>query len=302
MSSSVIETAKPAIVLVSPKGPDNIGSTARAMKNFGLSDLRIVQPRCRLEQARMMASHAQDVLENAKVFETLLEAVGECELVVATTARDRRDHTPPISPREVAALFVTQAASSSAVVFGREEHGLYNDELDLCHVHVRIPAEGDYVSLNLAQAVQVIVYELSLARQFGPIIVSGSSTGTVQHPIPVKQTLPNARIASRAMLDAMYKHLAELMLEVGYTDEKREDHMLRRFRQFMDRAAMTEYDVNVFRGLLKQGLWASRKARGLGIPGSMPWPKVEDSEHSLESDSEHSLEPNLEPNLEKGSA
>jgi tRNA/rRNA methyltransferase len=292
MSSSVIN--KPAIVLVSPKGPDNIGSTARAMKNFGLSDLRIVQPRCRLEQARMMASHAQDVLENARVFETLLEAVGECELVVATTARDRRDHTPPVSPREVAALFVTQAASSSAVVFGREEHGLYNDELDLCHVHVRIPAEGEYVSLNLAQAVQVIVYELSLARQFGPV----SSTGTVQHPVPVKQTLPNAKPASRAMLDAMYKHLAELMLEVGYTDEKREDHMLRRFRQFMDRAAMTEYDVNVFRGLLKQGLWASRKARGLGIPGSMPWPTVEDSEQLLEAQ----LEPNLEENLEKGSA
>jgi tRNA/rRNA methyltransferase len=285
MSSSV--SNKPAIVLVSPKGPDNIGSTARAMKNFGLSDLRIVQPRCRLEQARMMASHAQDVLENARVFETLLEAVGECELVVATTARDRRDHTPPVSPREVAALFVTQAASSSAVVFGREEHGLYNDELDLCHVHVRIPAEGEYVSLNLAQAVQVIVYELSLARQFGPV-----SSNTVQHPIPVKQTLPNAKPASRAMLDAMYKHLAELMLEVGYTDEKREDHMLRRFRQFMDRAAMTEYDVNVFRGLLKQGLWASRKARGLGIPGSMPWPKVEDSESDLESDSEHMLEEN----------
>ena len=292
MNASVTESAKPAIVLVSPKGPDNIGSAARAMKNFGLSDLRIVQPRCRLEQARMMASHAQDVLVNARVFETLLEAVGECELVVATTARDRRDHTPPVSPREVAALFVTQPASSSAVVFGREEHGLYNDELDLCHVHVRIPAEGDYVSLNLAQAVQVIVYELSLARQFGPIIAS--DTGTVQHPIPVKQTLPNAKPASRAMLDAMYKHLAELMLEVGYTDEKREDHMLRRFRQFMDRAAMTEYDVNVFRGLLKQGLWASRKARGLGIPGSMPWPKVEDSEAGLESE--------LKPNLEKGSA
>ena len=103
----MIESAKPAIVLVSPKGPDNIGSTARAMKNFGLSDLRIVQPRCRLEQARMMASHAQDVLENARVFETLLEAVGECELVVATTARDRRDHTPPVSPREVATRHAT---------------------------------------------------------------------------------------------------------------------------------------------------------------------------------------------------
>ena len=301
MSSSLIDFAKPAIVLVSPKGPDNIGSTARAMKNFGLSDLRIVQPRCRLEQARMMASHAQDVLENARVFETLLEAVGECELVVATTARDRRDHTPPVSPREVAALFVARAASSSAVVFGREEHGLYNDELDLCHVHVRIPAEGDYVSLNLAQAVQVIVYELSLARQFGPIGVSGSGMGTVQHPIPLKQTLPNAKPASRAMLDAMYRHLAELMLEVGYTDEKREDHMLRRFRQFMDRAAMTEYDVNVFRGLLKQGLWASRKARGLGIPGSMPWPTVEDSEASLESE-QSELKVNLEPNLKENSA
>jgi tRNA/rRNA methyltransferase len=224
------------------------------MKNFGLSDLRIVQPRCKLEQAKTMAVHAQDVLENAMICETLLDAVGGLEFVAATTARLRRDHSPPLTPREVAPSFVR--ATSSAVVFGREEHGLFNEELDLCTVHIRIPTDAQYASMNLAQAVQVVVYELMMGR-------------TNPEPLPATQPL-----ASRASHDGLYAHLAEFMLEVGYTDAPRKDHMLRRFRQVLDRAALSEYDVGLLRGLLSQGLWAARKGKGTAIPGTMPWPSA----------------------------
>jgi TrmH family RNA methyltransferase len=253
---------RPAIVLVSPKEAGNVGSVARAMKNFGLTDLRIVQPRFQLEKALLMAVHAFDVVEGAKVYDSLLDAVGDCELVAGTTARVRRDHAPPITPREVAPRF--SSVQSSAVVFGREEHGLFNDELDLCHVHIRIPTDAVYVSMNLAQAVQVVVYELMMSRT---------------NPEPIGQLGPQA---DRRTMEGLYAHLLAFMLEVSYTDENRQDHAMRRFRQIFDRAELTKQDVSLVRGLLSQGLWNSRKARGYAVPGTVPWPR--DAEHS---ESEH---------------
>ncbi len=247
---------KPAIVLVSPKGPDNIGGVARAMKNFGLSDLRIVAPRCNLLDAQKMAVHAFELIEQASIFETLLEAVGELEFVVGTTARERKDYTQIMTPREFAPRFISPV--SSAVVFGREEHGLFNDELDLCHALVSIPTEGEYPVLNLAQAVQVIVYELLLARQ-----------------TPVIETLQEReQLAPRHSLEGMYAHLLEFMLEVGYTNNDRKDHALRRFRSIFNRSDLNNHDVAFIRGLLSQGLWASRKNRGLDTPGTVPYPRM----------------------------
>jgi tRNA/rRNA methyltransferase len=248
-------------VLVSPKGPDNVGSVARAMKNFGLSDLRIVAPRCNLSDAHKMAVHAVDLIETAQVFDTLLEAVQDLEFIVGTTARDRRDHQAPLTPREIMPRVAT--APKSAVVFGREEHGLFNDELDLCHAFIRIPTDAAYVSLNLAQAVQVVVYELLMARE-----------NPVSMPSEDKRNQP----ANRGDMEGLYAHLLDFMLEVGYTDADRQDHALRHFRMFLDRAVMTKHDVSFSRGLLSQGLWASRKARGLGIPGTVPYPRRTDIE------------------------
>jgi tRNA/rRNA methyltransferase len=243
----------PTIVLVSPKGPDNIGSVARAMKNFGLSDLRLVAPRCSLEDTRKMAVHAFDLIESASQFDTLLEAVGECDYVVGTTARFRKDFPAMHTPRQVAAK--VESYQKSAIVFGREEHGLFNDELELCHALVCIPTGSEYPVLNLAQAVQVIVYELLLARE---------------QPEPERPAL-----APRHTLEGMYAHLLEFMLEVGYTDMERKDHALRRFRGILNRADLSSEDVSFVRGLLSQGLWASRKGRGLDTPGTVPYPRLE---------------------------
>jgi tRNA/rRNA methyltransferase len=243
----------PAIVLVSPKGSDNVGSVARAMKNFGLSDLRIVAPRCSLEDARKMAVHAFDLIESASQFPSLLDAVGDCDFVVGTTARFRKDFPEMHTPRQVAAKVMTY--QKSAIVFGREEHGLFNDELDLCHGLVSIPTGSQYPVLNLAQAVQVIVYELLLARE---------------------QTQPERpALAPRLTLEGMYAHLLEFMLEVGYTDPQRQDHVMRRFRGILNRADLSAQDVALIRGLLSQGLWASRKNRGLDTPGTVPYPRLE---------------------------
>ena len=250
---------KPAIVLVSPKGPDNIGSVARAMKNFGLSDLRIVAPRCNLLDAQKMAVHAFELIEQARICSTLLEAVGELEFVVGTTARERKDYTQIVTPREVAPRFASPV--SSAVVFGREEHGLFNDELDLCHALISIPTEGEYPVLNLAQAVQVVVYELLLVRQK-----------------PKIETLfEREELAPRHSLEGMYAHLLEFMLEVGYTNDDRKDHAMRRFRSIFNRSDLNNHDVAFIRGLLSQGLWASRKNRGLDTPGTVPYPRIEEN-------------------------
>lgn len=233
-----------------------MGSVARAMKNFGLADLRIVAPRCELSDAHKMAVHAVDLIESAQVFDTVLDAVRDLEFIVGTTARDRRDHQAPLTPREIMPKVVTEA--KSAVVFGREEHGLFNDELDLCHALIRIPTDAAYVSLNLAQAVQVIVYELLMARE---------------NPVSVPSGEKRNQPASRGDMEGLYAHLLEFMLEVGYTDSERQDHAIRHFRMFLDRAVMTQHDVSFSRGLLSQGLWASRKARGLGVPGTVPYPR-----------------------------
>jgi tRNA/rRNA methyltransferase len=258
--------ARPAIVLVSPKGPDNVGAVARAMKNFGLSDLRIVAPRCKLKDALVMAVHAGDLIEQARLFDTLAAAVAECDLVAATTARERRDHSQPLPPRAAAPLLSN--AADPAIVFGREESGLTNEELDLAHIFMHIPTDSQYLSMNLAQSLVVVAYELMLYRQERDVSVEVVTTKRRLSRLERKESL-----ASRQTLEGMYAHLLEYMLEVGYTDQQRQGHGLRRYRQILDRAELNVSDVALLRGLLAQGMWASRKARGAGIPGSVPWPR-----------------------------
>ncbi len=257
-------TLKPAIVLVSPKGADNVGAIARAMKNFGFTDLRIVAPRCDLNQAARMAVHAQDVLENAKVFDDLLGAIGELKFVVATTARPRRDHAMPVLLRDAAKIILAKQQAHKnicAVVFGREEHGLFNEELDLCQMHIRIPSSENYAALNLAQAVGIVAYELEMAA------LEEAGLESPQFDSVLRRTP-----AVRKQLEPMYAHLAAYLQEVGFSDAKRTEQMMRRFRQIFDKSDLTLYEVNLLRGLLSQGMWASQKARGAGVPGSVPWP------------------------------
>jgi tRNA (cytidine32/uridine32-2'-O)-methyltransferase len=153
------------IVLVNTSDCRNIGSAARAMKTMGLSQLVLVDP---IEmpngQAQALAAGATDVLANAKVVNTLEEAITDCGLVVGTSARSRTLPWPMLDPRECGEKLISEVSDYPvALVFGRESSGLTNEELQLCHFHVQIPANPEYSSLNLAMAVQTLSYEVRMA-------------------------------------------------------------------------------------------------------------------------------------------
>lgn len=230
---------KLAVVLVSPKTPGNIGSAARAMLNMGASDLRLVAPRCNPldAQAVAMAVHAADLLRGARVYPTLREALADRDLSVGTSARLRSDLPAPRHPAQVRPL--VREASAPALVFGPEETGLINSDLEQCQVTVRVPT-GDYASLNLAQAVLLVCYEFLQAQDEPP----GHPAGTVER-----------KTATREEMEAMYGHLQETMQLIGYTDAVRARHTLRLWRAMLDRARMSSAESRLFRGLLRQVQW-----------------------------------------------
>ncbi|MCB9832827.1 MAG: TrmJ/YjtD family RNA methyltransferase [Planctomycetes bacterium] len=166
-----------AIVLVEPRGPLNVGAAARAMKNMGLGELVIVGELDPLgEEVRRMAAHSEEILERARRLPTLEEALRDRGLVVGTTARGRH-RQPTLSPREAApAILAAAARSRVAVVFGREDHGLSADELALCHLVLSAPTSAERTSLNLAQAVLLVAYELFQASD-APAVTASSEAG-----------------------------------------------------------------------------------------------------------------------------
>ena len=156
--------------------PGNIGAVARVMKNMCLSELYLVKPRIfPSEEAIARSSGAVEILENAVVCETLQQAIGDCSLVVGTSARDREVNWPVYDPRECASLMVDASAENSvALLVGRESSGLTNEELDLCQYLVHIPSNPEYSSLNVAMAAQVLAYEILMA----------SRSKVEKHPVP----------------------------------------------------------------------------------------------------------------------
>lgn len=230
------------IVLVRPKEPGNIGSSARAMKNFGLSELYLVAPQRPLTRhAFALASHAGDVLEGAVVVDNVAEALVGCTLALGTTARGRAAAERVYTPREAAAL---PREGRTAVLFGPEDFGLSNDDLQRCQGYIRIPT-AEYASLNLAQAVQLVAYEYFVAAP--------------QAPAPATVT-PEREVAPREVLEGMYGHLLRTLHTVGYTDAQREGAAETLFRGLFDRAELSEREVAALRGLWRQVLWATRRA------------------------------------------
>ena len=176
--------ARLRIVLVGAQHPGNIGAAARAMKVMGLHDLALVAPeRYPDPEALARASGADDVLEAAKVYDTLEEAIGDCTLAIGASARRRHMHWPLVDARTAAVRAIELAQDQNvALVFGRERSGLENAELDLCQLHLQVPTNPEYRSLNLAAAVQVVAYELRMAAgdapetplvSFDPAVISG---------------------------------------------------------------------------------------------------------------------------------
>jgi TrmH family RNA methyltransferase len=239
-------TAAVHFVLVGTTHPGNIGSAARAQRTMGFTSLRLAAPRCEIDDAaRANAAHAVDVVDNAAVYPDLASAVGDCGLVAAVTARERRIGVPPRTPREVAPeLLATSATQPVAVVFGREHSGLTNDETVLCQRLVHIPADPEYASLNLAAAVQLLAYELRLA--------GGEPSAGRDDDEP---------LATGRHLEGLFEHFEQLALDSGYVDRAGLSSMSLRLRRLFQRAGPVVAEVNLLRGLLRAAEKRSQRGR-----------------------------------------
>ena len=248
------------IVLVRPQFAGNIGSVCRAMKNTGLSRLILVSP----EQdplsgeARMMATSAKDLLQKAKTFSTLEEALEGFRWIAGTSARKGINRGPFIAPREISPEIIQHAGSIPvAILFGPEDRGLTNREIDPCHALIQIPTHHGLTSLNLAQAVLLVCYELYLASLPELRIAdcglrnekrarkdeAGSSFG-----------LP-APLAEFQKVEKMYAHLEQLLLRIGFLDTNNPKRIMHTLRRIFGRANLGDRDVAILRGIFRQLEW-----------------------------------------------
>jgi len=226
------------VVLSHPTHSGNIGAVARAMKNMGLSALRLVAPEADplASDARARAAGADDVLASASVYSDLSEALSGSKLVIGSSARSREIVWPTLQPREAAQELVRVSADGPvSVVFGQERMGLTNDELDHCHYVIAIPANPAFPSLNLAAAVQIIAYELMLA--------DGGSLGL---PLAATDEVP----ATHDQLQAFYRHLEEVLNEVGFFGARHPEKLKRRLIRLFNRARLADSEVSILRGIL----------------------------------------------------
>ncbi len=237
------------IVLIGTTHPGNIGAAARALKNMSLGDLALVRPETFPHaEATARASGAADLLSQASVHTSLESAIGDCGLIVGATARARMQYFDTLSPRAAAPRIVAAAASSRvAILFGSERVGLTNDELAHCNWLIRIPANPDYESLNLAMAVQIIAYELYLA---------------VGAELPAQAR--DTPAATAVEMDRLRSHLDEVMTEVGFADRTQSGtHLMGRIRRMLMRAELDQNEVNILRGLLT-AIQGKRRTAGSG--------------------------------------
>ena len=234
------------IVLVGTTHPGNIGAVARAMKNMGLSELVLVNPRhFPHEDATARASGANDILERARVVATLADALDDCIYIAGASARSRAIGWPTMGPRDCAERMLRESEDGTvAAVFGPEKTGLHNDDLDLCHTLLTIPTNPDYSSLNLAMAVQVVTYELRVAST----VDLGPAFETEAPP------------ATGAEMEHFYEHLERVIDDIGFLDPDNPRHLMRRLRRLFIRARPDRNEINILRGILT----AIDRTRGSG--------------------------------------
>ena len=237
------------IVLIGTSHPGNIGGVARAMHNMGLADLALVAPRCDVitQDSISRASGADHLLHQATVHSTLEAAVADCTLAVGASARSRTLPWPMISPRELAERLPSECQPDSArvaLVFGREDSGLTNAELQRCHAHVHIPTNTDFSSLNLAAAVQVIAYECRMAWL--------SQQHIQQQAAATASSAPenDEALATHAELERYFEHLERTLIAIEFHDPAQPRQLMARLRRLYLRARPEKMEMNILRGIL----------------------------------------------------
>lgn len=227
-----------SIVLVEPQIPENIGSAARAMNNMGLSSLILVNPEnCDLYRVLKMATGtSSDIVEEMELYHDLEEALAPFGYIAGTTARTGSHRPAMTDPKRLAAELVPFCENNRvAILFGPEDRGLSNEHLRYCHTITTIPTAA-FASLNLAQAVMIICYEIFLA-----------SIGPAQENLP--------RLADRFELEGMYKHLGEVLLKIGFINPENPEHWMLNVRRFLSRLPLRAREVRIIRGICRQIDW-----------------------------------------------
>jgi tRNA (cytidine32/uridine32-2'-O)-methyltransferase len=237
------------IVLVNPTHPGNIGAVARAMKNMGLDDLMLVNPRAFPDpEATARAAGADDLLASAKTAGCLDAAIADCHLVMGASARPRSVAWPQLDARQCAAMVRrTSTRGRTALLFGKESSGLTNDELARCRYLVRIPANPGFASLNIAMAVQIVAYELYVA--------SRGVTALAERPL-------DSPSASAAQMQGLFDHLLQAMSDIGFAEPGHSNKRMQRLKRLFQRAAPDADDINILRGLLSAAQGRKSMRRG----------------------------------------
>ncbi|KQA16480.1 tRNA (cytosine(32)/uridine(32)-2'-O)-methyltransferase TrmJ [Vibrio metoecus] len=226
------------VVLVGTSHSGNIGSAARAMKVMGLSQMVLVDPQCQVDaQAIALAAGASEIALNAQIVPTLEAAVADCGLVVGTSARSRTLDWPMLEPRQCGEKLIAEASQHTvAMVFGRERTGLTNDELQLCHYHVCVPANPEYSSLNLAMAVQLLSYEVRMAF-----------LAMDQHQ---SQEQRGQEYPRHQELELFYEHLEKVITQTEFISAQQPGQVMNKLRRMFTRARPEAQEINILRGIL----------------------------------------------------
>jgi len=223
--------------MVGTTHPGNIGAAARAMHNMCVSNLVLVDPKCPVgEIAYARASGANTILDGRRTAESLQEAVKECSLVVASSARIRSLAWPEMTPQQTAEkIRDLDSQSRVALVFGREHSGLTNEELQLCHYMVNIPTNPDFSSLNVASAIQIICYEIFNLNR---------------NPVKPKQSSVQESAATSQEVEGYFQHLEQVMITTKFLDSENPGLLMQRLRRLYQRFELSKNEVNILRGIL----------------------------------------------------
>jgi tRNA/rRNA methyltransferase len=245
------------IVMVRPHGSGNIGSVARAMKNFGAGELAIVgKARARSFWARAMAAHGRDILADAQCYPSIRAAVADCTLVVGTTCRSGLYRSHSRTPRAAAPEIAAAAQNNKvALLLGPEDHGLTNKDLEYCQLLVTIPTCPEYQSLNVAQAAVICLYEVGVAS------LSQPQASGIQR-------------ARAEQVERLFDIMRHSLLKIGFLDSENPEHMLLAFRRILGRSGLEDKDVRILTGMFRQIEWyamegwkiiAEKERRGIKI-------------------------------------
>ena len=233
---------KIAFVLCRPIQSGNVGSAARALKNMGFADLRLVAPIASPENraAVLMAVHGADVLANTVTYPDLASALADRSITIGTTCRSGPYRSSAVALRDAADKIIADAAANRiAIIFGPEDHGLSNDELKSCHRLITIPASDNYPSMNLAQAVMVVAYELRLAA-----MIEAKPAAALE-------------LAPANEVEAMFARMSDALVAIGFLPDDNPDHIMFTLRGIFGRSGLTEREADILSGMARQIKWTA---------------------------------------------